>query len=126
MGRRVGNSPPATGSLPVLIVAVPRIERRGKDGAFLPLEGEHVLRITLPDLRASLSGEDQRLLSKRCRSDWSGSRRDLAIQASTVPRALEEDVGASAPTRFPGLSSTVGRDGAALVDGMPSFCRKRR
>src|SRR5205809_6446645 len=118
--RRVGDGDEAHGILAGADVAVPRIEGGGKDGAFLPLEGKHVLRIALPDLGASLSGEDQGvLLENVALGGRLASRRDLGHPGVDCPRgAFEEDVGAERADPLPRLElDLVDVDGAALVDG---------
>src|SRR5256885_10053328 len=101
-------------------VAVPSIERRGKDGAFLPLEGEHVLRIALPDLGPPLFGEDEGgLLEDVALRTGLAARRDLGHPGVDRSRgALEEDVGAERAHPLPRLElDLVYVDRAALVAG---------
>src|SRR6266850_1155242 len=118
--RRVGNRHQAHGILAGVDVAVPRIERRRKDGAFFPLESEHVARIALPDLRPALSGKDQRLFFEDVALRIGlASRRDLGDPGVDRPRgAFQEDVGAERADPLPRLElDLVHVDRAALVDG---------
>src|SRR5205807_1791796 len=118
--RRVGDGHHAHRILAGIDVAVPRIERRGKDGASFPLESEHVARIALPDLGASLSGKDERLFFEDV-ALWIGlaSRRDLGDPGVDRPRgAFQENVGAERAYALPRLElDLVHVDRAALVDG---------
>src|SRR3989475_263675 len=118
--RRVGDGHHAHRILAGVDVAVPRIERRGKDGASFPLESEHVARIALPDLRPPLSGEDQRLFFEDVALRIGlASRRDLGDPGVDRPRgAFQEDVGAERAYPLPRLElDLVHVDRAALVDG---------
>src|SRR5947208_6534959 len=118
--RRVGNGHQAHRILAGIDVAVPRIERRGKDGAFFPLESEHVPRIALPDLRPSFSGQHERLLLEEVALRIGlASRRNLGDPRVDRSRgALQENVGAERAYALPRLElDLVHVDRAALVDG---------
>src|SRR5437773_3456568 len=118
--RRVGDGHQTHRILAGVDVAVPGIERRRKDGAFFPLESEHVARIALPDLRPSFSGKDERLFFEDV-ALWIGlaSRRDLGDPGVDRPRgAFQENVGAERAYALPRLELDLGHvDRAALVDG---------
>src|SRR6266550_2837615 len=118
--RRVGDGHQAHWILAGIDVAVPRIERRGKNGAFFPLEGEHVPRIALPELRASFSGQHERLLLEDVALRMGlASRRNLGDPRVHRSRgALQENVGAERAYALPRLElDLVHVDRAALVDG---------
>src|SRR2546428_13012081 len=99
---------------------MPRIERRGKDGGFFPLEREHIPRIALPDLRPSFSGQHERLLLEEVALRIGlASRRNLGDPRVDRSRgAVQENVGAQWAYGLPRLGlDLVAGVRAALVNG---------
>src|SRR6267378_3708810 len=122
--RGVGDRRQARRILAGIDVAVPGVERRGKYGAFFPLEGDHVALIALPNLGLSLAGEDQYLLFENVALRVGpASRRNLAYpRIDRSRRAFQEDVRSEGSHPLPWFQlDLVDVDETALVDGNSFF-----